>query len=56
MMRTAPERDPKQVKSVAFLIMHLGEATMRLAIQVGEEEGRALVEDYKRIVLREMLA
>lgn len=56
MMRTAPERDPKQVKSAAFLIMHLGEATMRLAIQVGEEEGRVLVEDYKRIVLREMLA
>jgi hypothetical protein len=36
--------------------MSLGEATMRLAISVGPEEGRALVAAYKRMVLRELLA
>ena len=56
MLRVTPGRDAGVVKSTALLIMHLGEATMRLAIQVEEEEGRALVENYKRIVLREMLA
>ncbi|MCR4265599.1 TetR/AcrR family transcriptional regulator [Nitratireductor sp. ZSWI3] len=54
MMRVAPHRDRQEVRSAAFLIMHLGEATMRLALQVGEDEGRRLVEDYKRMVLREM--
>ncbi|MEC9246029.1 TetR/AcrR family transcriptional regulator [Nitratireductor rhodophyticola] len=55
MLRASPERDPDSTASTALLIIHLGEATMRLAIQVGEAEGRRLVEDYKRIALREML-
>jgi AcrR family transcriptional regulator len=38
----------------AFLVMQLGEATMRLAISVGREEGDALVEVYKRMALREL--
>lgn len=38
----------------AFLVMQLGEATMRLAISVGREEGAALVEVYKRMALREL--
>ena len=38
----------------AFLVMQLGEATMRLAISVGREEGDALVEAYKRMALREL--
>lgn len=54
-MRVDPRRDPELVKSAAFLIMHLGEATMRLAIQVERDEGARLVEDYKRMALREML-
>jgi hypothetical protein len=29
---------------------------MRLAISVSREEGKALVEDYKRMMLRELLA
>ena len=40
----------------AFLVMQLGEATMRLAISVGREEGDALVETYKRMALRELAA
>ena len=35
----------------AFLIMHLGEETMRLAISVGRAEGDALVATYKRMAL-----
>lgn len=38
----------------AFLVMQLGEATMRLAISVGRKEGDALVETYKRMALREL--
>ncbi len=38
----------------AFLVMQLGEATMRLAISVGRAEGDALVEGYKRMALREL--
>ncbi|WP_225766913.1 TetR/AcrR family transcriptional regulator [Inquilinus sp. Marseille-Q2685] len=38
----------------AFLAMQLGEATMRLAISVGRDEGDALVETYKRMALREL--
>jgi AcrR family transcriptional regulator len=38
----------------AFLVMQLGEATMRLAISVGRDEGDALVETYKRMALREL--
>lgn len=38
----------------AFLVMQLGEATMRLAISVDRAEGDALVEGYKRMALREL--
>jgi AcrR family transcriptional regulator len=38
----------------AFLVWELGEATVRLAISVEPEEGRALVEIYKRMGLREV--
>lgn len=40
----------------AFLVMQLGEATMRLAISVGRAEGDALVEGYKRMALHELAA
>ena len=54
--RLRPDADPGQLDRTAFLVMSLGEAAMRLAISVGREEGRALVEDYKRMMLRELLA
>ena len=38
----------------AFLIMHLGESTMRLAVSVDEEEGALIVDAYKRMALGEL--
>jgi hypothetical protein len=38
-----------------LLIWHLGEATMRLAVTCTPEEGRALVEAFKRMSLREVM-
>ena len=55
MLRAKPARDPDTTASTALLIIHLGEATMRLAIQMPEAEGRRLVDDYKRMALRELL-
>ncbi len=52
--RLRPDADAAELDRSAFLIMSLGESTMRLAISVEREEGDALVENYKRMVLREM--
>ncbi len=54
--RLRPEEDPSEIATTSFLIMSLGEATMRLAISIDREEGDAVVAAYKRMVLREMLA
>jgi AcrR family transcriptional regulator len=54
--RLRPDADEGELDRSAFLIMSLGESTMRLAISVEREEGDALVENYKRMVLREMEA
>ena len=54
LMRLQPEADPDELAQTAFLVMSLGETTMRLAISVGPEEGRALVARYKHMVLREL--
>jgi AcrR family transcriptional regulator len=54
--RIDPGADPAGQFTRAFLVMQLGEATMRLAISVGREEGDALVEVYKRMALRELVA
>lgn len=54
--RLRPKADPDQLDRLAFLVMSLGDATMRLAISVSEAEGRALVERFKQMVLRELLA
>jgi len=51
-LRPAAERDA--LAASAFLIMHLGEATMRLAISVERAEGDALVAAYKRMALAEL--
>ncbi len=53
--RFRPEIDPVEIDHTAFLVMSLGEAAMRLAISVGREEGDAIVETYKQMVLRELL-
>lgn len=53
--RVDPMADWTELETSSFLIMQLGEATMRLAISVERSEGAALVEYYKRMVLREML-
>lgn len=54
MLRVYPGSDAQQVEESAFLIWHLGEAAMRLAISCEPEEGRALVEAFKRMSLREI--
>jgi AcrR family transcriptional regulator len=56
LIRLRPGADPIRIGETAFLIMYLGEAAMRLAISVRRDEGLALVETYKRTVLRELLA
>lgn len=54
--RIDPNADRAGQFTRAFLVMQLGEATMRLAISVGRDEGDALVEVYKRMALRELAA
>ena len=52
--RVNPVADRTELERSSFLIMQLGEATMRLAISVERVEGDALVEHFKNMVLREM--
>jgi AcrR family transcriptional regulator len=52
--RLRPTADRAGLATSAFLIMQLGEATMRLAISVKRAEGDALVAAYKRLVDREL--
>ncbi|MGH6937465.1 TetR/AcrR family transcriptional regulator [Hypericibacter sp.] len=52
--RLDPGADREQLDSKAFLVMQLGEATMRLAISVERAEGDRLVASYKRMVMREL--
>lgn len=56
MQRVHPNADPKLIASSAFLIWQLGEATMRLAISLSRVEGDAIVDAFKRMTLRELLA
>jgi AcrR family transcriptional regulator len=56
LQRVRPDADRDRIAIRAFLVMNLGEATMRLAIAVGREEGAALVEAYKEMALRELAA
>ena len=54
--RLRPAADRAALALSAFLIMQLGEATMRLAISVERAEGDALVAAFKRLVDRELAA
>lgn len=51
-----PDADPESLLNRAMLVMYLGTSTMRLAISVGRKQGDAMVETYKRLALRELLA
>jgi AcrR family transcriptional regulator len=55
MQRAYPDADVQQMTDAAFLIWHLGEATMRLAVSSEPEEGRRLVQAFKRMSLREIM-
>lgn len=52
--RVAPATDAQAIERKAFLVMSLGEATMRLAISVERAEGDMLVADFKAMALREI--
>jgi AcrR family transcriptional regulator len=52
--RLRPRAKARELAVSAFLVMQLGEATMRLAISVGRREGDALVAAYKEMVLRQI--
>lgn len=54
MARVRPRADRAALENTAFLVMQLGEATMRLAVSVERRQGDALVAGYKRMVLREI--
>ncbi|WP_413818651.1 TetR/AcrR family transcriptional regulator [Shinella sp.] len=51
-----PQADAQKIEAAALLVMHLGEATMRLAVSVSQAEGDWLVEAYKRMAIRELTA
>ena len=51
-----PATDAERIDDTALLVMHLGEATMRLAVSVARAEGDGLVEAYKRMAIREITA
>lgn len=54
MARVRPRADRAALENMAFLVMQLGEATMRLAVSVDRRQGDALVAGYRRMVLREI--
>lgn len=54
MARLRPAADRADIEASAFLVMQLGEATMRLAISVDRVEGDRLIETYKRMALNEI--
>jgi AcrR family transcriptional regulator len=54
MARLNPKADRAELERRAFLVMSLGESAMRLAVSVGRDEGKALVEIYKRMALKEI--
>ena len=54
-LRAFPDADKQRVSDASFLVWQLGESTMRLAISCTPEEGKRLVEAFKRMSLREIL-
>lgn len=54
--RLVPDTPREEIDSAAFLIMHLGDCTMRLAVSVDRPEGDQIVEAYKRMIIRDFVA
>ena len=54
LQRVRPGSDPHEFFTSTFFIMHLGEATMRLALSVERVEDDAIVAAYKRMALAEL--
>ncbi|MVA98312.1 TetR family transcriptional regulator [Nitratireductor sp. CAU 1489] len=54
--RLFPHADREVLATRALLVMHLGEEAMRLAVSVPRVQGDRLVEAYKRMAARELLA
>lgn len=52
--RVKPDADKDALFRAAFLIMHMGESVMRLAISVDRREGDGLVESYKAMSIAEL--
>lgn len=53
LLRLFPKAEKEEVEARALLVMHLGEATMRLAVSVKRKEGDRLVAAYKAMAIRE---
>ncbi len=54
LMRLRPTADRTELSTATFLLMHLMEATVRLAISVDRAEGDALIAAFKHIMLNEI--
>jgi len=52
--RVKPAADPARLGRTAFLLMHCGESTMRLALSLPAGEAAASVEAYKDMAIAEM--
>jgi AcrR family transcriptional regulator len=50
-----PDADPAALASKATLVIYLANSAMRLALAVGPEEGRRLVDDFKRMALLDLV-
>lgn len=49
-VRLRPAADPAGMATLSFLLMHLMESTVRLAISVERTEGDALIDTFKRMM------
>lgn len=54
--RVYPKADRAEVATRALVLMSCGEAALRLAISLPPAEGAAVVEAFKRMALRELMA
>lgn len=54
LMRLRPMADHTELAIATFLLMHLMEATVRLAISVDRSEGDALIAAFKHLMLNEI--
>ncbi|ASV85715.1 bacterial regulatory, tetR family protein [Ochrobactrum quorumnocens] len=53
--RIVPARESAQLDETAFLLMHFGETTMRIAVEVSENECDALIAAFKIMATRSLL-